>query len=215
MSDVIKIVVNDRILIIEDAVAPLLDIIKLLTIETGDMNNNKEVDIEDILEDVNTSAPIPVELPNYLHSTAAKVLPLDTGAVFPDDSDDDQHLPHDVSGHAHQLISSSISSSSSMSYSSSTISSDFTSDSDCVMIQDDVADVGFLTRADLQCPECGQQVPRPHDVPLPRPNVYSLTWTEDDDSGLLGVTTKRHLVLLPWTRPSLPRLMTSRRAPRR
>ena len=179
--------------------APLLDIIKLLTIETGDMNNNKEVDIEDILEDVNTSAPIPVELPNYLHSTAAKVLPLDTGAVFPDDSDDDQHLPHDVSGHAHQLISSS----------------DFTSDSDCVMIQDDVADVGFLTRADLQCPECGQQVPRPHDVPLPRPNVYSLTWTEDDDSGLLGVTTKRHLVLLPWTRPSLPRLMTSRRAPRR
>ena len=62
LSDVIKIVVNDGVLNIEDAVAPLLDIIKMFTIEYGDMNNNKEVDIHDVLEVVNTSAPIKVEL---------------------------------------------------------------------------------------------------------------------------------------------------------
>jgi len=215
LSDVIKFVVNDSFFNVRDAVAPLHVIIKMLTTGPGegDVNNNKEVDIDDNFKVVYLSAPNEVELPNYLHAAAVNSLPLVyTDAALLHDSDDDHHLcpGHDVPGHAHHSISSPSLYSSSMSYSCSDISSDLTSDSDsdcAVLIGDDVADEGFLTSADLQCPECGQPIPAPHHVPLPAPDVqesghprqglelYNLTWTEDADSGLLWCDDKSEIAL--------------------
>ena len=73
-----------------------------------------------------------------------------------------------------------------------------TSDSDdaAPLIGDDVADSGFLTTADLQCPECGQCVPGPRQNPgFPR-HVYSLSWTEDADTGLLWCEEENEVSLL-------------------
>ena len=49
LSEVIKVVVNDGILNVNDAVAPLLGIIKMLMADDEDMNNNKQVDNDDNL----------------------------------------------------------------------------------------------------------------------------------------------------------------------
>ena len=67
---------------------------------------------------------------------------------------------------------------------------------DVLLIGDDVADSGFLTTADLQCPECGYCVPNPlQDPGFPR-HVYSLSWTEDADSGLLWFEEENEVSLL-------------------
>ena len=133
-------------------------------------------------KDVNLSVPNLVELLNKHADVTASPLGID--GVPMDLS------PLHVPCHHH---SSSLSSSSWSSLSSeiSQISSEITSDSDDVLlIGDDVADSGFLTIADLQCPECGQSVPgalqdpRVQDPGLLR-QVYNIAWTEDADSGLL------------------------------
>jgi len=133
-------------------------VLKMLTTEIGDMNNNKEVDsmVTNIL-----SAPTLVELLNKL-----------------DDDNADDFPRH------HHTTSSSLSSSSWSSSCSVTSDSD-----DANLIGDDVADSGFLTTSDLQCPECGQNVPDSRqdlsNPGFPR-QVYNIAyWTEDADSGLL------------------------------
>ena len=185
LSDLITEIENNSFLTSMNVVEQLVAIIKMLTIETGDMNNNKEVDVTEVAniqaKGGNLCAPEMVELLNSPAAVNASPLGNDDG-------------PQDLS--KHHSTSSAVSSSSRSSSSSET-SSEMTSHSDDVLlIGDDVADSVFLTKTDLQCPECGQQVPGPRHGALQntddqlfscfpqRPEIYTLTWLEDTESGL-------------------------------
>ena len=185
LSNLITFVGSCGVLNSKNVVERLLTIIKMLMTEIGD-KNNKEVDtkVTNIL-----SAPTLVELLDNLDDDNADV------SAYPLGIDD---VPH----HHHSIPSSL-----------SDVSSEMTSDSDdAPLIGDDVADSGFLTTADLQCPECGQCVPGPRQNPgFPR-HVYSLSWTEDADTGLLWCGDENEVSLMCHSPGPAPSQMPSQEA---
>ena len=129
----------------------------------------------DIKEVDNLGNPEMVELLNKLDNDVNNdnVSPAAVSPLGNDDASLDPSL-QDAPSHIHHSISSASSSSRPSSYSD---------------ISSDVEDSGFLSKADLQCPECGQQVlQKPDDqlsnIPRQRHEYYNLTWLEDTESGL-------------------------------